>query len=72
MARIRTFNKKIAWLSCKSHHLMLMYDYENQYSHILDGDSNGAWDFNPLLNFNMFKFIRFQDSSLYIEKDSVY
>lgn len=68
----KTFNKFV-YMTCKRTSLLfLRYDSTSIYSHRIDSDSNGCWDFNPILNCNMFKFIIFEDGSLYVDKDSTF
>lgn len=71
MKRIKSFNRKIIYLSTKNLSLLTSYDIMNTRSHKLDSDCNLVWIFNPLLNNNMFRFIGFDDGSWYMERDNV-
>jgi hypothetical protein len=66
---MKTFNRKISRLSCYPFRILSQYDSFNMVSHKVDSDSSGGFDFNYILNSNLYAFLYFQ-KEVYVTKDS--
>lgn len=67
---MKTFNRRFKKLSIASWRTAKYYDALNMRSHDIDSDSSGGYDFNPMINYNLFGFMFTRTKEVFVYRDS--